>query len=74
MPVSAATERTLTWVEPWAGKAGSVVSIRPATRSSSMVRGGPGRHVVVETGNAAFMNERAGTVECASADRPSQCR
>ena len=43
MPVSAATERTLQWVEPLDGLVCSVVLIRPATRSSSMVRGGPGR-------------------------------
>lgn len=43
MPVSAATERTLQWVEPSTGLVCSVVLIRPARRSSSMLRGGPGR-------------------------------
>jgi predicted hydrolase (HD superfamily) len=33
MPVSAATERTLQWVEPLAGLVCRVVLIRPATRS-----------------------------------------
>ena len=35
MPISAATVRTLQWVEPSAGLVFSVVLIRRATRSSS---------------------------------------
>jgi hypothetical protein len=43
MPVWAATPRTLQCVEPLAGLVCSVVWIRWATRSSSMLRGAPGR-------------------------------
>jgi hypothetical protein len=43
MPVSAATLRTLQCVEPLAGLVCSVVLINCATRSSSIVRGLPGR-------------------------------
>lgn len=43
MPVSAATPRTLQCDEPFTGLVCSVVLINSAIRSSSMVRGAPGR-------------------------------
>ncbi len=56
MPVSAATVRTLQCVEPLAGKVCGVVLIQCATRSSSMVRGLPGRTSSYRPGMRRSMN------------------
>jgi hypothetical protein len=56
MPVSAATVRTLQCVEPLAGLVCSVVLINCATRSSSIVRGLPGRTSSYSPGMRRSMN------------------
>ncbi|OIQ70111.1 hypothetical protein GALL_482790 [mine drainage metagenome] len=73
MPVSAATERTLQCVEPSAGLVCSVVVINCATRSSSIVRGLPGRTSSYSPAmrRARKRERHLPTVACVSFSRPA---